>query len=857
MRTWDNWSRYFDNNNKPLHGCIQFMVKDGNTVAPIYDVDGTALDNPIITDIYGRTLHQVCIDEDVVAYFYKYVGNGIWSSELDIDTSDTSKWALQYTSESELYIDINNEGRSSFAVLNVEELRNLNVNNVMSIDGVKIVTLMGYNEAGDKEPINYIWDAQSTEQDDGGAVIATDLIKGRWIMVCPTEHLDVRHYGVFPSDSQNMLDQTLAIQYALVYANNHGLRLFFDTLTNNQYYHYYKITNITLNPINQIDVAKGVYFIDDDVTIHSQQTNAFRNDPYFLNGDTILYSNYAKASWNIKALNKSKNNEPGTYIIDTITSSASVKSLQDWNVEVKQNISGYTFLQCNITGNSMISSSTLTSCILDVIGCLSTDNTLQNLTLTEKMFNGSPMPQTAVNGCIADLDDFTTKVNLWNYLHQRMGDLKDIDFKNVAIPTDFAIMNQELGDRTYSNFIGTGTSHSFGESSIVHTYRFNNVSGNIRLLGNVNNTYIFDNCNVTVTFVDANKEFTITAKDSNIVFSNSLSASTIYAQNSDITLQDTCKSVSLRDSTLNGSGLTTDSFTSYNCILLEAVTSKQSVVKDSQVNGVFTQTVRQLDSAITVNSKYDNTLSVTTQNIIDGYFDNNIFNAQLILTSNVATTLVRGLVIINNLSSVSNPVTVNGRASTIHAADDLHQYIYKNNTGTMSTDTEVTIDITRLGNPPWNYTDLQNCVGTPGKAIYSPIERNSDMYGVFATSLLYIDSQSTAQYNRTQYFADANLFTIGTLNVHINVEVKVEDEAEYLASGSAGIDKIGGGMSNCDAILTSPRSQGYSFSYTDQYISYPYNIEWDFVTLTWRIKNIQIALGEPTYNEYEIRISQV
>ena len=221
MRTWDNWNRYFDNNNKPLHGCIQFMVKDGNTVAPIYDVDGTALDNPIITDIYGRTLHQVCIDEDVVAYFYKYVGNGIWSSELDIDTSDTSKWALQYTSESDLYVDINNEGRSSFAVMNIEELRDLNANDVMSIDGVKIVTLMGYNEAGDKEPINYIWNADSTEPDDGGAVIATDLIKGRWIMVCPTEHLDVRHYGVFPSDSQNMLDQTLTIQYALVYANNH------------------------------------------------------------------------------------------------------------------------------------------------------------------------------------------------------------------------------------------------------------------------------------------------------------------------------------------------------------------------------------------------------------------------------------------------------------------------------------------------------------------------------------------------------------------------------------------------------------------------------------------------------------
>lgn len=854
MRTWDNWNRYLDNNSKPLHGCIQFMVKDGNTVAPIYDVDGTALDNPILTDEFGRTQHQVCIDEDVVAYFYKYVGNGIWNTQLDIDTSDTSKWALQYTSESNLYIDVDTEGRSAYSVVNIAELRKTNASDVTSIDGVKVVTLLGYNEAGDKEPVNYIWDADSTEPDDGGAVIATDLLKGRWVMVCPTEHLDVRHYGVFPSDSQNMLDQTLAIQYALTYANNHGLRLFFDTLTNTQNYHYYKLTNITLNPINQIDVAKGVYFIDDEVVIHSQQSNAFRGDPYFINADTTLYSNYAKSSWNVKSLNKSKIYEPATYIID---STSNIKSFNDWTVHIKQNISGYTFIQCNIISDSLISDSTITSCSIEGAGCLSTGNTLQNLTLNEKLFNGSTTQQNAVNGCIADLDNFTSKVNLWNYLHYLMQDMKDIDFKNVAIPADFNIKNQELGDRTYSNFIGTGTQHSFGESSVQHTYTFNNVKGNIRILGNANNTYIFDNCDITLSFADANKEFNITTKDSNIVFSDSMSNCTINAQNSNIVLQGTCKTVAMRDSTLNGTGLTTYSFTSYNCIILEAVTSKQSVVKDSQVNKEFTQTVRQLDNAITVNSKYDNTLSVTTQNIIDGYFDNNIFNERLNLTSNVANTLVRGLVIINNLSNIVNPVTITGRANQIHAADDLHQYTYKNNTGTMSTDTEVTIEITRLGNPPWNYSDIQNIVGVPGKAIDSPITRNSEMRGVFASSLLYIDSQSTAQYNANQYFAEVNLFTIGTLNVHTAIEVDVEDEQDYLASGSAGIDKTSGMLSSCNTIIRSPRSQGYTWQYTDAYVNYPYNIEWYSVTQKWRIKNMRIALGESTYNEYAIRIRQV
>jgi hypothetical protein len=97
MRNFDQWCRYLDNQGNPLHGCVQFMVKDGNTIAPIYDSDGTALDNPQITDIYGRTEHQVFIDVDVIAYFYKYIGNGIWSNQQNIDTSDVTKWELQYT----------------------------------------------------------------------------------------------------------------------------------------------------------------------------------------------------------------------------------------------------------------------------------------------------------------------------------------------------------------------------------------------------------------------------------------------------------------------------------------------------------------------------------------------------------------------------------------------------------------------------------------------------------------------------------------------------------------------------------------------------------------------------------------
>lgn len=736
MRTWDNWNRYLDNNSKPLHGCIQFMVKDGNTVAPIYDVDGTALDNPILTDEFGRTQHQVCINEDVVAYFYKYVGNGIWNTQLDIDTSDTSKWALQYTSESNLYIDVDTEGRSAYSVVNIAELRKTHASNVTSIDGVKVVTLLGYNEAGDKEPINYIWDADSTAADDGGAVIATDLLKGRWVMVCPTEHLDVRHYGVFPSDSTNMLDQTLAIQYALTYANNHGLRLFFDTLTNTQNYHYYKLTNITLNPVNQIDVAKGVTFIDDEVVINSQQTNAFSNDPYFLNCDTTLYSNYAKASWNIKALNKSKTDEHATYIIDTSSSSATVKSLQGWNVVVNANITGYNFNLCNISGIGLIDATSFTSCNLDVIGTLGANCSFNNCKLTERMFNGTPTPQVVNSSCTVDIDDFTNKIEYWMYLIT-LQNKANIDFRNHAIPENLTIRPVNA-DRTYSNFLGNGT-NIFDEPGVTHTYTFNNCTGNINLKANWdNNTYIFNNCNCNVSVNDSftSRAMTIQCNNSSINFTQDLNNATIIAKSSNITVQNNYKELNLRDSTLTAVGTVNVSvFTSYNSIILAILNGVyNSFIKDSQINKDITTT--------------DNNGKVIC------YYDNNIFNARLTIQASTANSIVQGTWT-NNTSSESTPITID--RTNIDLDDTHHSYIYKNNTGTMEFNNKVTCNV---------FSSVSD--SAPSAVI--PMTDNKGAY--ISTLANYPDA----------YACRINLFTIGTTNVEVNARTVVNTMANGLGA---------------------------------------------------------------------------
>ena len=191
MKNFDVWNRYLDNQNHPLHGCVQFMVRDGNTPAPIFDSDERPLQNPQITDNYGRTQHQVFINSDVVAYFYKYIGNGNWQTQADpngppsdpvIDTSDVTKWSLQFTVESWDSSSIDLHSSSLFVVESMADLRALDLEEVPQLESEKkMILLLGYNQAGDKEPVCYIWNPESTDIDDGGSIIQGSELTGRWI----------------------------------------------------------------------------------------------------------------------------------------------------------------------------------------------------------------------------------------------------------------------------------------------------------------------------------------------------------------------------------------------------------------------------------------------------------------------------------------------------------------------------------------------------------------------------------------------------------------------------------------------------------------------------------------------------
>ena len=104
LKNWDNWNKYTDNDGEILRGKIAFYVKDGSSLVPVFDSEGTALPNPIFTDEAGRTAEQVFLSSpEVLIRYSKYIGN------TDMTTDVEDNFVLQYTSDWSNKININVE----------------------------------------------------------------------------------------------------------------------------------------------------------------------------------------------------------------------------------------------------------------------------------------------------------------------------------------------------------------------------------------------------------------------------------------------------------------------------------------------------------------------------------------------------------------------------------------------------------------------------------------------------------------------------------------------------------------------------------------------------------------------------
>jgi hypothetical protein len=253
LKNWDNWNKYTDNDGEILHGKIAFFVKDGSSLVAVFDSEGTALPNPIFTDESGRTAEQVFISSpEVLIRYFKYIGD----TDMTVDAEEN--FVLQYTTDWSNKININIESDGLIAVNNIASLRSLDVASVPLLNGISIISLLGYNVPGDKEMINYYWDSTSTLADNGGSVIATSELTGRWIMIPPSLVCDSRHFGIFPNAAYNNIDSQSVQSYRLVtYCNTTGLSPLFQGTDERKYFY---IENVTLNSINPIYVTYSTRF---------------------------------------------------------------------------------------------------------------------------------------------------------------------------------------------------------------------------------------------------------------------------------------------------------------------------------------------------------------------------------------------------------------------------------------------------------------------------------------------------------------------------------------------------------------------------------------------------------------------
>lgn len=431
FRNFDNCDRYYDVNGNPLQGCLQFMVKGGSTKAPVFDRNRVPLSNPQLTDQLGRTDNQVFVDSDVVAYVYKYIGAGRFGSivEDSIDTSDQTLWSLQYTVENIADSTSAVNTSAAPAVMTMAELRALNVAEVPQTDGVKIVCLHGYYEAGDKAPVWYIWHGNATVDDDNGSVIKSDgLQTGRWILVQPELVCDSRHFGIFPQESSGeYVDHTTAITQLIDYCNSKSLKPMFNGSISKPYFIYNFLTVSSRNPIV---VSRGTQFVDKQ---HARFYGEWEGNPYFLNGMTTLSASVIRASWNFE--------DAITYNTVYLDGTCQKNSFEDADVYITVGTAGKSFTHCNIVSDGKLANNSFSDCVL-----------------RGSMFTNESLSPVIDDLCIIHPKDFHTRMDLWCTLRSQQHEpVIDLEMETLDSSCEIALDGIYFKDALFDGFEHSST----------------------------------------------------------------------------------------------------------------------------------------------------------------------------------------------------------------------------------------------------------------------------------------------------------------------------------------------------------------------------------------------------------------
>lgn len=289
----DQYAITHGDEGQPLGLGILVFCEPGTTEPRnVKDIDGNNIGSKVLLDAHGRVPRQVFCEGDYDVQVWRYIGPVYDPEEMEnFEHVRTDRLV-----DPSIYIVSKIGGETTLGT--IAELRAFS----NAVEGM-VVSVNGYNVAGDCPQRNYVWKAGSTASEDGGGVIKpTDITgAGRWLLVCP-EKVDVRFFGVFPSAFvESVTYYGSSITAAAAYAASNSVLLLFprameDTIN------YYGCDGIAV--YSDIEVPYGVYLYPKPGTtneLHPGELNVGSDIEWMMgaegSGDWKLYHKEYYTCW--------------------------------------------------------------------------------------------------------------------------------------------------------------------------------------------------------------------------------------------------------------------------------------------------------------------------------------------------------------------------------------------------------------------------------------------------------------------------------------------------------------------------------------------------------------------------------
>ena len=181
---------FLDLNEEALvYGKVEILDPISNNPLNVWtytDAEYTIATNPIRLSIEGRATQTIFSDRLSYVRVYKFLG-------LDEHNQEMFEFVRDYL----VGFDENSESREY--IVGIEALKDLDP----SVNSA--VNVIGYYELGDCDTRQYVWDANSQLDPDGGYVVGSNVSStGRWILQFNGEYLPSAYYGVWPGKTANI-----------------------------------------------------------------------------------------------------------------------------------------------------------------------------------------------------------------------------------------------------------------------------------------------------------------------------------------------------------------------------------------------------------------------------------------------------------------------------------------------------------------------------------------------------------------------------------------------------------------------------------------------------------------------------